>query len=89
MFKNFFSLNSEFNVFSLLSIAFGLLGLFTLNSKLILVSCFFIYLPAVYTSFINYRSTKKFTFSFAMNILFFLGCTFFTAIYTYKFFTKF
>lgn len=89
MLKKVFSLTNEFNIFSLLGIAFGLIGLFTLNSKLILVGGSFIYLPTVYSSFINYRSTKKFTFSFAMNLFFFLICTFFAVIYIYKFFIKF
>ncbi len=76
MIKKFFSLNSNFNIFNMLSIIVLLFGLYNKMFNLVAFGIYLDILPRLYVSFIDYKNTKKIKFLFAVDIICFAMLTF-------------
>lgn len=89
MFKKFFSITNNFNIFDLVSLILITLGLYNKIFNLIMFGTYISIIPSLYISFIDYKNTKKIKFLFVLDIVSFSMFTFIFISKSISFLTKF
>ena len=82
MLKKFFHLSTDFNIFTLASLIFIVLGLYNKGVFFILFGIYLDMIPKIYTAFIDYKDNRKIKFKFIIDIVIF---AIFTIAFLYKF----
>ena len=82
MLKKFFHLSTDFNIFTLASLIFIVLGLYNKGVFFILFGIYLDMIPKIYTAFIDYKDNRKIKFKFIIDIVI-------IAIFTFAFLYKF